>query len=119
VNPYRLDSEPELLEKVRHVIQALIDRNVAWLKARMLEIPGNVVTPEHLFWELEQYGKTYLPIPETDLKAVEIWTSGDGMLFAVIDLYSLEEGWTDLTLELEFHRINGQLEPRVKYVHIL
>jgi hypothetical protein len=64
--------EPELLEKVRQIVEALVTRDAQWLRHHLKAIPGNRVSPADHFRELDLYSTTLTMIPEIELQRVEI-----------------------------------------------
>ena len=120
MSPYRLDSEPELLEKVRRIVEALATRDAEWLQGHLNGIPDNRVSPADFLRELDLYSVTFTKIPEIALQRVEIHpTKNSQNWWLDLELHCIEEGQTDLTLQLDIKLIDGKLEPQIHDLHVL
>jgi hypothetical protein len=84
---------------------------------------GGRLTPEDLRHAVERYGRTLIPIPPqtwSQVGIVEVKGSTPRRYMVAVDLWTLEEGRSDLTLELQLVALaNGTFTTEILDLHTL
>ena len=84
---------------------------------------GRRLSAADLRTAVERYGRTLVALPQEavqDLDVVEVRNSEPPTFSVVIDLWTAEEGRSDLTLELELvDRFDGAYEVSIQNLHVL
>ena len=84
---------------------------------------GDRLSADDLRESIERYGRTLISLPNETLEKLDVVQVGGCQhptFHVVVDLWTAEEGRSDLTLELELtDRYGGALETRILDLHVL
>lgn len=102
----------------RTTIRLIVD---SLLASELPRIAGVMTMPQDVFAQvksnIESYGVNLVPLPE------ETWSTSVSQWIldywdVLVDLYSVEEGRSDLVLSLRVYKIDGSFEMEIKSVHV-
>ena len=113
-----------------------MDFNIDLLKEKIVDIVNDIANNNYSKIEMEQkngrvnindlkrsineYGRTIIPLPNEAFKFMEIYhVESKNMLHIVIDLWTKEEGRSDLTLSLNAYIKNNLLFIEIDDCHVL
>ncbi len=108
-----------LKDAVRMVVRLLVAGDFGRLEQRTR---GRRLTEEEIRTVIQEYPATFImPPAETfdDPDAVEIENPPPGRYYVRVDLWSKEEGRSDLSLELIVGKLNGQPDIEITNIHVL
>lgn len=114
---------PQIVEKITHelknLLKLLINKNYSALELKT----GRVrLSADEIKIAIEQYGRTPVFPPEeafNELDLVEVLNSGPKRYSLRFDLWTKEEGRSDLTLEATVIENNGEFRWELDDIHVL
>jgi hypothetical protein len=110
-------------EKLRPALKDLVNELINGNYAK-LEADGRAgrLTAQDLKNRLTEYGRTFIPLPDAAFDQGDTYTlvDGDGKSYGVdLDLWTTEEGKSDLTLQLTVRDTGTAIVPQIDDLQVL
>lgn len=111
-----VDLDTRFRELLRETIHALVEGNYAAIQC----LPGRA-TPDEIKNEILEYHATLTYPPPDAYKDIHVYAirGKPGEWALEMDLWTVEEGQSDLTLLMDVYLVNGRLVGYVDQVHVL
>lgn len=95
----------ELLEALRRLVEDLAHRRYVEIVA---DGRGGILTSEEMRQAIDAYGRQLVPLPDGAVDSIHVYSvDGDPVMRIEIDLWTVEEGESDLTLTIDVTRFSN------------